>query len=43
MKANYEQQSAIFTKRKINKGGEILVGTSDIYESVCRKCFLENI
>lgn len=34
---------AIFTKRKINKGGEILVGTSDIYESVCRKCFLENI
>lgn len=32
---------AIFTKRKINTGGEILVGTSDIYESVCRKCFLD--
>lgn len=31
---------AIFTKRKINKGGEILVGTSDIYEAVCRKCYL---
>ena len=32
---------AIFTKRKIDKGGEILVGTSDIYEAVCRKCYLE--
>lgn len=38
---NCKQNDASFTIRTINSDQEILVGGSDIYKSVCRKCLIE--
>ncbi len=33
---------AIFSNRTINNENQILVGSNDVYEPVCRKCYIEN-
>ena len=37
-----KDENAVFNLRLIESQDKILVGSDDIYKSVCRKCYMSN-